>query len=107
MAFEITSAIDHGFIDAISYDEIYKEIKSGRLITFLKEKLGDAIVLSHLKGNPGQERCFIEVMQRIANVAVGSDFGIEKHGLCLLLAFCIEAIQSKQWDGEREAKKQR
>jgi hypothetical protein len=109
MAFELTSAIDHGFIDEFSFDEIYKEIESGRLIAFLKERLGDAVDLSILEKNPEQNASFIELMQRTSNVLSGQErrkLGIEKHGLCLLLAFCIEAMQHPyNWDWEWEAEK--
>jgi len=35
----LTSAIDHGFFDRITFDELYREIENGNLITFLEEKL--------------------------------------------------------------------
>lgn len=106
MAFELTAVIDQGLTDKVSCDEIYREIESGNLIAFLKDRLGDAVDLSLLENNPEQNASLIELMQRIANVTTASNFGIEKHGLCLLLAFCIEGMQHPDnWDWEWEVKK--
>jgi len=106
MAFELTAAIDQGLIDKISYDEIYREIEKSSLISFVKERLGDAIDVSLLENNPEQSAYFIEFMKRIANCVTGSDFGVEKHGICLLLAFCIEGMQHpSNWDWKWESEK--
>ena len=35
-AFNLTSALDHGFIDKITFDELYRETESGNLINFMQ-----------------------------------------------------------------------
>jgi hypothetical protein len=101
MAFELNAAIDQGLIDKISCEDVYEKIERGSLIFFLKERLGDAIDISLLEHDHEQSALFIELMQRIANCVTGSDFGVEKHGICLLLALCIEAMQHpSNWNWE-------
>jgi hypothetical protein len=105
-AFNIVRAIEQGFLNKITFEEIHREIESGQLIAFLEEKLKTVdLDFSVLKSDNGQGRAFIEVMQRIANATTGSDFGVEKCGLCLLLALCIEAMKSRDWNWEWEAEK--
>jgi hypothetical protein len=106
VAFELNAAIDQGLIDKFSYDEVYEKIADGSLIVFLRERLGDAIDISLLEHDPEQSTLFIELLQRTANCVTGSDFGVEKHGICLLLAFCIEAMQHpSNWNFELELEK--
>lgn len=106
MAFELNVSIDQGLTDKFSYKEVYEKIEDGSLIAFLKERLGNAIDISLLEHDPEQSALFIELLQRTANCVTGSDFGIEKHGICLLLAFCIEAMQHpSNWNWELELEK--
>jgi hypothetical protein len=96
VAFNLVSAIDHGFLEKITFDEIYREIESGNLIAFLKSQLGDSVDLSLVTADTVQGRRFIEALQRLPNVLAGNErrkLGVENSGLCLLLAFCIELMQ--------------
>jgi hypothetical protein len=97
VAFDLITAIDHGFLEEITFDEIYREIESGNLIAFLKNRLGDNVDLSLVTTDTAQGRSFIKVMQRLPDVLRGNErkkLGVEKSGLCLLLAFCIEVMQN-------------
>ncbi len=90
----LTSAIDHGFFDRITFDELNREIENGNLITFLEEKLngGDWSLVGPVFD---QGPLFVEAMKqravRFKNYE--HEIGIHNSGTCLLLAFCIEEIQ--------------
>lgn len=98
-AFKLTSAIERGYLNKITFDEIYQGIESGDLLSYLEEKL--AIDLSIINRVPDQKQGFIEVMQEIAGGYKGREenkLALKNCGLCLLLAFCIEAMQQFFWD---------
>lgn len=91
----LTSAIDHGFADKITIDELYKEIESGNLITFLKERLNDwdwGLFGPDFNQGP----LFVEAMKQkaIRFKNYEHEIGIRNSGTCLLLAFCIEEVQN-------------
>lgn len=94
-AFNLNSAIDHGLVDVIAFDEIRKEIENGNLIKFLNERLADfdwGLFGSEFDQGPS----FIDAMQFEAEVFKDREkrkLGIRNSGVCLLLAFCIEALQ--------------
>ena len=100
-AFNLTSSLDHGPVVQITIDEIRKEIKDGSLIAFLNEKLSN-YDWSLFGPEFDQGSPFVEAMQFEADVFEGREgrkLGIRNSGICLLLAFCIEAMQ--QLDGDK------
>ena len=94
-AFNLTSALDHGLIDKITFHELYRETESGNLINFLKERLGD-FDWSLFGPEFDQGPYFVEAIQSVAEVLKGQErrkIGISNSGICLLLSFCIEVMQ--------------
>ena len=94
-AFNLTDAIDHGLANSIMFDEIRREIENGNLIAFLNERLGDfdwGLFGPEFDQGPS----FVEAMQFEAEVFKDRErrkLGIKNSGVCLLLSFCIEAMQ--------------
>lgn len=100
-AIELTSAIEHGHLNEITFDDIYRQIENGRLVPFLEDRLGDDIDLSLISPDQEQGQYLIAVLNEVAGGLHGRErkkLGVESCGLCLLLAFCIEAMQQCYWD---------
>jgi len=90
----LTSAIDQGFADRITLDELYREIENGNLITFLEERLS-GWDWGLFGPDFDQGPLFVEAMKQnaIRFKNCEHEIGIHNLGTCLLLAFCIEEIQ--------------
>ena len=94
--FEINSIIDHGHIDSITFDDVYRELAQANLIQFLQSKFSRDIDLSIFLPDEEQGTLLMEALRRSAEAfrrSEGRKTGVESSGLCLLMAFCLEAIQ--------------
>lgn len=95
LIFEVNAAIDTGRHQDITPDEIREKALDGNVIPFIKDKLGDDIDLS-LFFDPktlGELRDTLKVVAGTLHGRERRKVGVERSGLCLLVAYAVEAIQ--------------
>lgn len=93
---EITMLIDSGRHDGISLSDVKEQIKKGTVVRFLIDRGAD--FSAHLEGSAygNFEKWYGDKLERIREAYAGDErrkWGIEKRGLCLLLAWTNELIQ--------------
>jgi len=92
--FEVNAVLDTGRYN-FSFKEIREQVQNKNIISFLKEKCGNDIDLS-LYSDENKTK----IENALSNVAEGLDgrerrkTGIENNGLCLLIAYLVEMIQT-------------
>lgn len=92
LGFYLNSLVDSG--EFISLSEVKIEISKRTVLSFLKSKYEDKFDISlYTKA----ELETIEDFFNGLNHAVDEQrkMGIEKNGLCLLIAYCLEALQNE------------
>lgn len=98
----VNSLIDSGKYSDITIDDIHKAIEGKRVLRFLKERAGKDIDLSiHLDSNAygGFEAYYETQLENIHGGYAGQErrkWGVERSGLCLVLAWTNEIIQQGQ-----------
>jgi len=94
IAFELNAALDSGKHE-ISFHDVHRHLQAGSVFSFLKQRLGAEIDLSLLMDD--KEQLLVSEWQGFSN-AIDSrrKFGVQKNGLCLLLAYAIQSIQQRQ-----------
>lgn len=90
LAFHLNALLDQGRI--LDIDETLARAEAGDVLDWLTELFGPEVDLS-LMGL--QDRtAVIETFRGIANaVDARRKFGVERNGLALLVAYCIQALQ--------------
>ena len=94
VAFCINGAFGSGRNDNISIDEVKKRIKEGSIFDFLEETLGNDTDFSLLYGDDRAE-LVAEWRGLVANVDESRKMWVERNGLCLLVAYLLEGIQTR------------
>ena len=100
LIFEINAAIDSGNYQNITLAEVREEALKGNLFPFLKSRLGDDLDLSLYDLRRLQE--LSDALKGIAEVLEGRErrkTGVERSGLCVLIAYMTELIQRKEHEG--------
>lgn len=98
----INSLIDSGKYSEITIEDIHQAIEQKRVLRFIKERAGSDIDLSiHLDRSPygDFESYFESQLESIHGGYAGQErrkWGVEKSGLCLVLAWTNEIIQQGQ-----------
>ncbi len=90
----INGAIETGKYQDVSVEEVEEHIDGGGLIPYLRERLGGDLDLSFLKEQDAQE--LNAKLNDILAAQRGNErrkWGIEKSGLCLLVAWANEIMQ--------------
>lgn len=93
LAFELNSALDDG--RRLPIEPTRLAFESGRGLDYLDEELGEDIDTSIFTDNDRREA---NEFLKSLSLAMGAGrdrrkFGVEHDGICLALAYCIEAIQ--------------
>ncbi len=96
---QVNKLVDSGEYENISISDVHDAIDSQRLLRFIKEKCGRDIDFSiyfesFVYGD--FEEYYEEKMNQIYNAYAGDErrkWGVERLGLCLVLAWTIEIIQ--------------
>ncbi len=90
LGFYLNSIVDNGGF--VELDIIQSKINGKAVFSYLKEKFGDELDISLYTENE-----IIEIEDYFYNLDNATDarrkFGIEKNGICLLVAYCFEALQ--------------
>lgn len=95
LAFYLNGAIDTGKYADVDCDEVGRAIDNGTIFGFLAKRLEGDIDLSTFDATKRAE--LITEWQNLRNaVSARRKFGVEKNGLCLLVAYCLEGIQRRQ-----------
>ncbi len=94
LAFYINGAIDSGKYSDVSISLIADQIEAGTIFAFLQARLADDIDLSILDEAKRKE-LLSEWQDLLAAVNARRKFGVEKNGLCLLVAYLLEGIQRR------------
>jgi len=93
--------LDRGYLHSISIEQIERGILSSRLFAELQEALEQKIDLSLLVGSD-QEGLLLEALRDVHEGIGGREgrkFGVEKSGICLLIAYILEVLQrNAQWE---------
>ena len=100
LGFSINIALEKGYADAISFNDIYTSLNNKTLLEDLETKIPDIFDLSLYPKGSEQNQYINEVLDYIAGGLQGRErkkVGIEKSGLHLLLAYILEAMQQKDW----------
>lgn len=95
LAFYLNAALDTGKYTDVSYQEVADHIDDGTIFNFLQKRLAGEIDLSIF--DEGMKKELVQEWQDILNaVSARRKFGVEKNGLCLLVAYLLEGIQRRQ-----------
>src|SRR5690606_39160604 len=95
LAFYLNGALDSGKYDEISINEVAEHIEMGSIFNFLSSRLENDIDLSIFDDSKRKE--LVEEWQdMLSAISTCRKFGVERNGLCLLLAYLIEGIQRRQ-----------
>ena len=100
LAMQLNAAIDSGKYANIGMPEVKRHLHDGSIFKFLEEKVGEDVDLSLLTSPdscyPGFVEYYNKRMESMVNAYAGNEsrkWGVEKQGLCLLLAWTLEMIQ--------------
>lgn len=100
LGFSLNMALEKGYANAMSFDDIYNSVKNKTLLEDLEDKIPDFFDFSLYPSGSEQNQYLNEVLDCIAGGLEGRErkkVGIEKSGLHLLLACVLEAMQQKDW----------
>ena len=99
LLFAINAVLDKDHWKTITFDEVYGHIDSGDLIPFLDGRL-NSLDLSLLGPDEAQGRLLLAALRHVAGWFEERErrkTGIEKCGVCLVIAWIGEVIQCGQW----------
>jgi hypothetical protein len=97
LLFELNHALDTGKYGDISKQEVYEAIRTASVPQLLKRHLGDDVDLS--LHTPEDWADFHEEWESMVNAIDPSrKFGVSNNGLCLLIAYLIQRIQSGSFE---------
>ncbi len=95
LAFYLNSAIDTGKYANITYEVVTAKIADASIFSYLSSHLGNDIDLSAFSIEKKNE--LTKEWQDMLNaVSASRKFGVERNGLCLLVAYLLEGIQRRQ-----------
>lgn len=97
--FLLNAALDSGDAEGVTLQEVHEHLKTGDLIEHLQQRLG--VTFSTVRPGEEQHKVFIEGLRWIQGGIAGRErrkFGVEHNGVCMLIAYITELIQSAQWD---------
>jgi len=89
LSFCLNSLLDQEL--KLDYQETIEQIEKGRIFEWLKTKFGDNIDLSLYE--TADKEALLELFNNLLDVNARKKFMVEKNGISLLLAYCIEGVQ--------------
>ncbi|WP_312765775.1 hypothetical protein [Epilithonimonas sp.] len=91
LGFLLNSIIDNGGF--VELEIVQSKINDKKVLSFLKERFGDDLDLSLYTKNEiiDLEEYFYDMYSLVDSKR---KFGIEKNGICLLVAYCLNALQN-------------
>ena len=95
LGFYLNGALGSGKYDEVSITEVKNQIEKGTIFKYLENTLGDDIDISAIDLKDRQE--LLEEWEDLANaVDERRKLGVDKNGLCLLVAYLLEGIQRRK-----------
>lgn len=103
VGFTINSAIENGHLNEITFIEVHQAIQQGTIVDFLEARLGQDVDLSMISGQGAKDEgaAFAKAMQYVQPAFEGRErrkTGVKSCGLCLLMAYILEAMQHGVWE---------
>lgn len=95
LAFYLNSALDTGKYANVTYREVANHIEAGDIFDFLASRLAGDIDLSNLDAAK-REELTAEWRDMLHAMSARRKFGVEKNGICLVMAYVLEGIQRRQ-----------
>jgi hypothetical protein len=99
LLFAINAVLDKDHWKTITFDDVYGHLDAGDLIPFLDGRL-NSLDLSLLGPDEAQGRLLLAALRQVAGWFEERErrkTGIEKSGVCLVIAWIGEVIQCGQW----------
>jgi len=96
LAFETNAVLDECPDLVLPFEEIHTAAEENRLVEYLAERFGDKADLSFFRAHPEEEAAVNLALADVAGGFYGRESrktGVERSGLCLVIAFILEAIQ--------------
>jgi len=96
LAFETNAVLDEYPGLKLPFAEIHSAAEENRLIEYLAQRFGDKADLSLFQAYPEEEVAVNLALAEVAGGLYGRErgkLGVERSGLCLVIAFILEAIQ--------------
>ena len=96
LAFETNAVLDACPTLDLPFAEIHTAAEENRLVEYLAERFGDKADLSFFRAHPEEETAVNLALAEVAGGLYGQErrkTGVERSGLCLVIAFILEAIQ--------------
>lgn len=97
MLWQLISACDSGKYDTLSIEEVQKNADAGTISSFMIEKFGSDCDFSIFEAKD-----WIVINDTWGSIANAIDsrrkFGVEKRGICLLLAYALESLQMLSYE---------
>lgn len=99
LVLQLNQLLDSGKYDKISIEEVRKHIDDGTICRFLRDRAGKDIDLSaHLEEKTfgDFEKFYVRHLQSLYDAYSGKErekWGVERKGLCLLIAWTNEILQ--------------
>jgi hypothetical protein len=96
---KLNSLVDSGKYDDITIREVHKHIKDGTILRFLQARVGADASLRDLLGTEPYgdfQGFYLKELQSLYECHGGNEsrkWGVEKKGLCLLIAWTNEILQ--------------
>lgn len=95
LGFYFNALVDEG--ESLDLQETHEKIRSKSLFKWLKEKYADSLDISLFSETElNQIEAFFDSLS--VSVNERKKMGVENNGLCLLVAYCLEAAQRKEVD---------
>ena len=91
-AFMLNAALDTGKYADLGVDEIRASINDGTVFVLLEQRLGEKLSPSWLSAEERAELAD-EWMRYSEAIDARGKLGIERNGLCLLIAYVLEGLQ--------------
>jgi len=100
MLWQLISACDSGKYNTLSIEEVQRHANSGTIASFMVEKFGRDCDFSVFE--PSDWTIIGETWGNIANAIDPSrKFGVDKKGICLLMAYALESLQMLESEDAR------
>ena len=93
LAFELNAMLDHG--DVLNIEETRKHVDDGTIFEWLDLNLKDPQELDGTPVDPHVRRDMLRVFRSLNDVDALEGFGVDRNGISLLLAYCLEGIQQQ------------
>jgi len=93
--------VDQG--NSLTFDEVHDHIERGDVIEWLDKRFAGNIDLSIYRGRPEAQE-IAKGLQAIHGAYAGAEnrkWGVQRNGLCLLIAWVNELVQQRAWKDER------